>query len=106
LTSTLVRVGKKSNADFKPSFSPTQGLAPTTDRHAGETREQREAGRKKEVEKGRMFDLTYDKLIVTVSIPGYKVVEALTLCPFLPLMNLLIIYRVRRSYPAKRIILL
>jgi NADH dehydrogenase FAD-containing subunit len=45
---------------------PLQGLALTTDRHAGESREQREAERKKEVEKGRMFDLTYDKLIVSV----------------------------------------
>jgi hypothetical protein len=82
--STLVGVRRKSNADFKPSISPTQGLAPTTDRHAGETKEQREAGRKKEVEKGRMFDLTYDKLIVTVRILGYKVVEALTLCLLIP----------------------
>jgi NADH dehydrogenase FAD-containing subunit len=45
---------------------PTQGMALTTDRHAGETKEQREAEKKKEVEKGRMFDLTYDKLVVTV----------------------------------------
>jgi NADH dehydrogenase FAD-containing subunit len=45
---------------------PTQGMALTTDRHAGESKEQREAERKKDVEKGRMFDLTYDKLIVTV----------------------------------------
>jgi NADH dehydrogenase FAD-containing subunit len=45
---------------------PMQGMALTTDRHAGETKEQREAEKKKEVEKGRMFDLTYDKLIVTV----------------------------------------
>ncbi|KAH5692304.1 hypothetical protein HBI44_163160 [Parastagonospora nodorum] len=45
---------------------PTQGMALTTDRHAGETKEQREAEKKKEVAKGRMFDLTYDKLVVTV----------------------------------------
>ncbi|KAF2819534.1 FAD/NAD(P)-binding domain-containing protein [Ophiobolus disseminans] len=58
---------------------PTQGLALTTDRHAGESKEQREAEKKKEVAKGRMFDLTYDKLVVTVgsysqtfSTPGVK----------------------------------
>ncbi|KAH8724407.1 pyridine nucleotide-disulfide oxidoreductase-domain-containing protein [Phaeosphaeriaceae sp. PMI808] len=58
---------------------PTQGMALTTDRHAGETKEQREAGKKREVEKGRMFDLTYDKLVVSVgcysqtfSTPGVK----------------------------------
>lgn len=45
---------------------PTQGMALTTDRHAGESKEQREAGRKKDVEQGRLFDLTYDKLIITV----------------------------------------
>jgi NADH dehydrogenase FAD-containing subunit len=45
---------------------PLQGLALTTDRHAGESREQREAEKKKEKEKGRVFDLTYDKLIVSV----------------------------------------
>lgn len=45
---------------------PTQGMALTADRHAGETKEQREAEKKKEVDKGRMFDLTYDKLVVTV----------------------------------------
>jgi NADH dehydrogenase FAD-containing subunit len=58
---------------------PLQGMALTTDRHAGETREQREAEKKKEVEKGRMFDLSYDKLVVTVgcysqtfNTPGVK----------------------------------
>ncbi|KAF1848303.1 FAD/NAD(P)-binding domain-containing protein [Cucurbitaria berberidis CBS 394.84] len=45
---------------------PTQGMALTTDRHAGETKEQRAAERKKDVEKGKTFDLTYDKLVVTV----------------------------------------
>lgn len=45
---------------------PTQGLAPTTDRHAGETALQREQGRKEDAKKGRLFDLTYDKLIVSV----------------------------------------
>ncbi|KAF2028773.1 nucleotide-binding domain-containing protein [Setomelanomma holmii] len=45
---------------------PTQGLALTTDRHAGESKEQRAAEKKKDVQKGRVFDLGYDKLIVTV----------------------------------------
>jgi NADH dehydrogenase FAD-containing subunit len=45
---------------------PTQGMALTTDRHAGETKEQREAEKKRDVEKGKIFDLTYDKLVVTV----------------------------------------
>lgn len=45
---------------------PTQGLALTQDRHAGETQEQRAKGKQADVEKGRMFDLNYDKLIVTV----------------------------------------
>jgi NADH dehydrogenase FAD-containing subunit len=45
---------------------PKQGVALTTDRHAGETKEQREMGKKRDVEKGKLFDLTYDKLVVTV----------------------------------------
>lgn len=45
---------------------PTQGMALTMDRHAGETKEQRAIEKKKDIEKGRMFDLTYDKLVVTV----------------------------------------
>jgi NADH dehydrogenase FAD-containing subunit len=45
---------------------PLQGMALTTDRHAGETKEQREEVKAKEKEKGRMFDLTYDKLVVSV----------------------------------------
>ena len=45
---------------------PTQGLALTTDRHAGETKEQRAIEKKRDVEKGKLFDLTYDKLVVTV----------------------------------------
>lgn len=45
---------------------PTQGLALTQDRHAGETHEQRAAERKSDVEKGKTFDLAYDKLVVTV----------------------------------------
>jgi NADH dehydrogenase FAD-containing subunit len=43
-----------------------QGLALTTDRHAGETQEQRALEKQAEIEKGRMFDITYDKLVVTV----------------------------------------
>ncbi|OAL45042.1 FAD/NAD(P)-binding domain-containing protein [Pyrenochaeta sp. DS3sAY3a] len=45
---------------------PMQGMALTTDRHAGETKEQRDIGKKKDAEKGRLFDLSYDKLVVTV----------------------------------------
>jgi len=45
---------------------PTQGMALTTDRHAGESREEREAEKKREMETGKMFDLTYDKLVITV----------------------------------------
>lgn len=45
---------------------PLQGMAPTSDRHAGESKEQRAMTREAEVAKGKQFDLTYDKLIVTV----------------------------------------
>jgi NADH dehydrogenase len=45
---------------------PMQGLAPTTDRHAGETKQQMQEKRKEEAKKGKLFDLTYDKLIVSV----------------------------------------
>ncbi|KAF2745680.1 FAD/NAD(P)-binding domain-containing protein [Sporormia fimetaria CBS 119925] len=45
---------------------PWQGLALTTDRHAGESKEQELAREKSQVEKGKMFDLTYDKLVVAV----------------------------------------
>lgn len=45
---------------------PTQGMALTTDRHAGETKEQRALEKQRDTEKGKVFDLTYDKLIVTV----------------------------------------
>tara|TARA_R110002003_G_scaffold63_6_gene5839 strand:- start:10725 stop:11750 length:1026 start_codon:yes stop_codon:yes gene_type:complete len=45
---------------------PKQGMALTTDRHAGESKEQREAEKRRDVQKGRVFDLGYDKLIVTV----------------------------------------
>jgi len=45
---------------------PKQGVALTTDRHAGETAEEREAERKKEAKVGKLFDVEYNKLIVTV----------------------------------------
>ena len=45
---------------------PKQGVALTTDRHAGETAEEREAEKKKEAKVGKLFDVEYDKLIVTV----------------------------------------
>lgn len=45
---------------------PKQGVALTTDRHAGKTAEQRALEKKQETKEGKMFDVTYDKLIVTV----------------------------------------
>jgi NADH dehydrogenase len=45
---------------------PKQGIALTTDRHAGESAEERERVKKKGVKVGRLFDVEYDKLIVTV----------------------------------------
>lgn len=45
---------------------PLQGMAPTADRHAGESKEQRAIARKADVEKGKQFALSYDKLVVTV----------------------------------------
>ncbi|KAL1793834.1 hypothetical protein ACET3X_007255 [Alternaria dauci] len=45
---------------------PKQGVALTTDRHAGETKEEREMEKKKDAKVGRLFDLQYDKLVVTV----------------------------------------
>ncbi|KAF2477852.1 FAD/NAD(P)-binding domain-containing protein [Lindgomyces ingoldianus] len=58
---------------------PTQGLSPTLDRHAGKTGSQREREKATEAKKGRLFDLAYDKLVITVGcysqtfgIPGVK----------------------------------
>ncbi|KAG9190022.1 NADH dehydrogenase [Alternaria panax] len=45
---------------------PRQGVALTTDRHAGESKEEREMERKKEAKVGKLFNVEYDKLIVTV----------------------------------------
>jgi len=45
---------------------PLQGMAPTSDRHAGESKEQRAHARKADVDKGKQFHLRYDKLVVTV----------------------------------------
>ncbi|KAJ4985001.1 hypothetical protein SVAN01_09523 [Stagonosporopsis vannaccii] len=45
---------------------PKQGLALTQDRHEGESKEERALEKQSDVEKGKTFDLTYDKLIVTV----------------------------------------
>ncbi|KAF2195408.1 nucleotide-binding domain-containing protein [Zopfia rhizophila CBS 207.26] len=45
---------------------PKQGLAPTGDRHEGETKIERERERVEEAKKGKLFDLSYDKLIITV----------------------------------------
>ncbi len=58
---------------------PQQGTALTADRHEGQSKEQRAITKKKDTEKGKLFDLSYDKLIVTVGaysqtfgIPGVK----------------------------------
>ncbi|KAF2650944.1 nucleotide-binding domain-containing protein [Lophiostoma macrostomum CBS 122681] len=45
---------------------PMQSLAPTGGRHADETKQQREQERNEDVKKGKLFALTYDKLIVSV----------------------------------------
>jgi NADH dehydrogenase FAD-containing subunit len=45
---------------------PTSSLALTENRHAKESKQEREDQRRLEAEKGQLFDLTYDKLIVTV----------------------------------------
>lgn len=45
---------------------PLQGLAPTTDRHAGKSHAQREEEKVEEAKKGKLFDLSYDKLVITV----------------------------------------
>lgn len=65
--------GWADSADFKRKTvtieesvdDPTQGLAPTTDRHEGISKEQREREKTQEAKKGQLFDLTYDKLIIT-----------------------------------------
>lgn len=45
---------------------PSTTKALTEDRHAGESKEERQKEKVEEAKKGKMFDLTYDKLIVTV----------------------------------------
>ena len=45
---------------------PRQGLSPTVDRYAGKSVVRREKEKVEEVKKGRVFDLSYDKLIITV----------------------------------------
>lgn len=45
---------------------PHQGLALTTDRHADESREERKEEKKLESQKGQLFSMKYDKLIITV----------------------------------------
>ncbi|KAF2268636.1 nucleotide-binding domain-containing protein [Lojkania enalia] len=44
----------------------SQGLARTTYRHAGETSAQRAEEKKEQAKKGRLFNLTYDKLVISV----------------------------------------
>lgn len=45
---------------------PLQSLAPTGDRHAGQTAVQRAENQQREAKKGRLFDLAYDKLVISV----------------------------------------
>ncbi|KAF1949306.1 FAD/NAD(P)-binding domain-containing protein [Byssothecium circinans] len=45
---------------------PSSSVALTQDRHANQTKEQRQHERKIEAKKGKLFELTYDKLIITV----------------------------------------
>ncbi|KAH7115166.1 pyridine nucleotide-disulfide oxidoreductase-domain-containing protein [Dendryphion nanum] len=45
---------------------PTTSLALTGDRHAHETKGQREKQKQVEVQKGELFDLKYDKLVISV----------------------------------------
>jgi NADH dehydrogenase FAD-containing subunit len=45
---------------------PTSSQALTEGRHANESKQERETEKKVEAVKGQLFDLTYDKLIVTV----------------------------------------
>lgn len=45
---------------------PNTSLALTHDRHADQTKKQKQEERRVEAKQGRLFDLTYDKLIVTV----------------------------------------
>ena len=45
---------------------PQQGLALAGDRHEGESPKERDLEKKEEVQKGQLFDLSYDKLIISV----------------------------------------
>ncbi|EKG09685.1 hypothetical protein MPH_13207 [Macrophomina phaseolina MS6] len=45
---------------------PNQGLALAADRHAGESKEERQLEKAEEAKKGQLFDLPYDKLIISV----------------------------------------
>ncbi|KAL9083876.1 MAG: hypothetical protein Q9165_008346 [Trypethelium subeluteriae] len=58
---------------------PHQGLTLTTDRHAGESPQEREKEKKIEIQKGQLFTVGYDKLIIAVgcysqtfNTPGVK----------------------------------
>ncbi|KAL9071036.1 MAG: hypothetical protein Q9157_005612 [Trypethelium eluteriae] len=58
---------------------PHQGLTLTTERHAGESPQEREKEKKVEAQKGQLFTISYDKLIIAVgcysqtfNTPGIK----------------------------------
>jgi NADH dehydrogenase FAD-containing subunit len=57
---------KKTIAIEEAVEDPTSSKALTQDRHATQTKKEREEERRTEEKKGRLFDLTYDKLIITV----------------------------------------
>lgn len=45
---------------------PTTSLAPTGDRHAHETKRERQLEKQEEARKGKLFDIKYDKLVISV----------------------------------------
>lgn len=45
---------------------PLQGLGPVEDRHEGESKDESEERRVTDTKRGKLFDLKYDKLVITV----------------------------------------
>jgi len=45
---------------------PSQGLALTADPHDGKTLKEREGEKRLQSKKGKLFELSYDKLVITV----------------------------------------
>ena len=61
-----VDFGSKTVTIEEAVADPHQGLALTTDRHAGKSKEDRARERIDEAKKGKSFDMKYDKLIIAV----------------------------------------